>query len=59
VLAAATTWGMSVVGAVLILVVGFLAAGWLSRAVGRTLDRMDRLDLTLRRFAASLVRYLV
>ncbi len=58
-LAAATTWGMSVVGAVLILVVGFLAAGWLSRAVGRTLDRMDRLDLTLRRFAASLVRYLV
>ena len=55
----ATSYVLSVVGAIVILAIGFYAAGWAGRALGRTLDRLDRIDLTLRRFAASAVRYQV
>jgi small conductance mechanosensitive channel len=52
-------YGLSVLGAIAILIFGWLAAGWCSRAAGHALDRMERVDLTLRRFIASLIRYLV
>ena len=59
VMALITHYGLNVVGAIVILIVGWLAAGWCAQAGGRALDRMERVDLTLRRFAVSLIRYLV
>jgi small conductance mechanosensitive channel len=52
-------YGLQVVGAILILIVGWLASGWLSGMAGRALRRVDRLDETIRAFTVSLVRYLV
>ncbi len=54
-----TTYGLKVVGAIAILVIGICVAGWAARATNRALDRLDRIDLTLRRFFASAARYLI
>ena len=43
-----TTYGLSVVGAIVILVVGFMAAGWMRSAVRKALSRIERVDATLR-----------
>ncbi|MCA0423578.1 MAG: mechanosensitive ion channel [Proteobacteria bacterium] len=48
----------SVLGAFVVLVVGFYVASWINRLVVRALDR-SRIDLTLRPLIASMVRYLV
>lgn len=53
------TYGLSAVGGVVILFVGWVIAGWASRATDMTLSRVPSVDLTLRRFIASLVRYLI
>ena len=53
------THGLSALGGVIILIVGWLIAGWASRATSMTLARVHSVDLTLRRFIASLVRYLI
>lgn len=53
------TYGLSALGGVIILIVGWLIAGWASRATDLTLARVPTVDLTLRRFIASLVRYLI
>ena len=55
----ATTYGLDVLGALAILVVGWIAAGWASRATEKALARTRRIDLTLQHFFASLVRYAV
>lgn len=54
-----TTYGLNVLGGIVILIVGWLIAGWASRATDITLARVHSVDLTLRRFIASLVRYLI
>jgi len=54
-----TTYGMSVIGAIVILIVGLWAAKWLSRMLERALKRTDKVDVTLRAFFASLVKYVV
>ena len=54
-----TTYGLDVVGAVVILVVGWIAAGWSARLVDRTIGRSAKLDQTLRGFFSSLVKYFV
>ncbi len=54
-----TTYGLDVVGAVAILIVGWVAAGWASRLVDRTLGRSTKFDQTLRGFFSSFVRYFV
>lgn len=54
-----TTYGLGVVGGVLILIVGWLVAGWAQRAVHRALSRTERIDTTLRNFLSSATRYLV
>lgn len=54
-----SAWGLNVLGAIAILVIGFMAAGWLSRATASALGRSARVDETLRQFLASLVRYAV
>lgn len=54
-----TTYGLDVLGALAILVLGWIAAGWAGRATDRALGRSSRIDVTLRRFFASLVKYSV
>ncbi len=55
----ATTYGMSVIGAIITLIVGWMVAGWLHRTMLRWLSKTDKIDATLRPFLASLVKYLV
>ena len=53
------TYGVSVVGALVLLVVGWIAAGWAQRAVARTLRRSGKADETVTGFLGSLARYAV
>lgn len=59
VLAIITVYGLQVIGAIAILIIGWMAAGWISSAVGKALRRSERMDETLARFFVSAVRYLV
>lgn len=54
-----STWGLSVVGALAILVVGFIAAGWAARLTQSALGKSSKVDDTLRHFLASVVRYAI
>ncbi len=53
------TYGLNVVGAFAILIAGWIGAGWAQRAVNKALGRVKKFDETLRKFAASVVRYLI
>jgi len=53
-----TTWGLKVVGAIVVLIVGRIVAGWARKAVRRVLERRA-VDPTLVPFLASLVYYLL
>ena len=53
-----TTWGIRVVGAIVVLIVGRIAAGWSRRGVRRVLER-SKMDVTLVPFLSSLAYYLV
>ncbi len=53
------TYGVSVIGAIAVLVVGWILAGWASRAVGTGLGKVEKVDETLRGFLANLTRYIV
>lgn len=53
-----TTWGLKVVGAIVVLLVGWIVAGWSRRGMRRVLAR-SKMDATLVPFLASLVFYLV
>jgi small conductance mechanosensitive channel len=55
----ATTYGLDVLAGIVLLIVGWTAAGWAARGVDAALSRLQRFDLTLRRFIASVVRYLI
>lgn len=59
VMAVISVYGLQVVGAIAILVVGWIASGWASKATGRALGRIRNIDETLARFFQSAVRYLV
>lgn len=53
----ATNYGIDTIGALAILILGWMAAGWAGRATERALGRSRRIDLTLQHFFGSLVRY--
>ena len=53
------TYGFNVVGALIVLIVGLIAAGWAKRTVQRMLRRTGRVDDTLTGFLGSLVKYAV
>lgn len=53
------TYGINVVGALIIIVVGFMVAGWARRALERALNRSGKMDATLVRFFGSLLRYAI
>jgi small conductance mechanosensitive channel len=54
-----TTYGLSVIGGVIILIIGWIVAGWARRSVNRGLSKIEKMDITLRHFLASLVRYVI
>lgn len=54
-----TVYGLGAVGGIVILVIGWKAAIWASRATDSALARVQTTDLTLRRFIASVVRYVI
>jgi small conductance mechanosensitive channel len=53
-----STWGIQVVGAIAVLIIGRIAAGWIRRGVRKSLQR-SKMDETLVPFVSSLVYYLV
>lgn len=53
------TYGLSVVGAIVLLILGWVAAGWAQRAVAGMLRRSGKTDETLQGFLGSLARYTV
>jgi len=53
------TYGLNVVGAIIVLIVGLIAAGWAKKMVQRMLRRTGRVDDTLTGFLGSLVKYAV
>lgn len=53
------TYGLSVIGAIAVLIFGWIFAGLASTAVGKALSKLPKVDETLRGFLASTVRYLV
>lgn len=54
-----TTYGLRVLGAIVILVAGWLAAGTIYRAIRRMCDRAAHLDATVTLFLANFARYSV
>ena len=55
----AVDYGMDIVGAIAILVIGWIVAGWVRLAVRRALARLPRADATVISAVSSLARYLV
>lgn len=54
-----TTYGFNVVGAIIVLIIGLLVAGWAKRSVQRMLRRTGKVDDTLIGFLGSLAKYAV
>ncbi len=53
----AVQFGLDLVGALVLLIGGWIVAGWARRSVLRVLDRAPRLDETLKPVIASVARY--
>ena len=56
---AATDYALDIVFALLLLIAGWVVAGWIERHTGKVLKRIDRVDATLRSFVTNLVRYAI
>lgn len=46
-------YGLDVVGAIVILIIGWIIAGWARRVTIRSLSKTDRIDATLRPCSAT------
>jgi len=55
----AVDYSLDLLGAIAILVIGWIVAGWVRLAVRKALARLPRSDTTVTRAVSSLVRYLV
>ncbi len=53
------SYGLNVLGALAIIIIGFMVAGWARRSLERALSRSGRVDPTLVRFFGSLLRYAI
>jgi len=53
------SYGINLVSAVIVLVLGWMFAGWVRGTVQRRLNRFERIDATLKPMIASAARYLV
>lgn len=58
-MAVLTTYGLSVVGAIVILIVGWTVAGWVASSIRRTSAKSERFDTTLGSFFASMAKYAI
>ena len=54
-----TAYALDIVGALLLLIAGWVVAGWIEKHTGKVLKRIDRVDATLRSFVTNLVRYAI
>ena len=54
-----TTYGLSVVGGIAILIVGWIIAGMANRTIRRVMGKREKVDPLLAGFVASLVKYLI
>lgn len=54
-----TVYGLKLIGAVLILIIGWLVSTWANRAIVRLSQRAKKLDPTLTTFLASFVRWAI
>jgi small conductance mechanosensitive channel len=55
----AVTFGADIVGALAILIAGYIIAGWAQNSTRRALDRSGKLDETIKPFLANVVRYTI
>ncbi len=53
------TYGLDVVGAIVILIVGLMFAGWAHRTSLKGFNKIEKLDPMLRGFFASIIKYFV
>lgn len=58
-IAVVTSYGLDVVGAIAILVVGWMLAGWAKRTMTKALMRVKSIDDMLTGFFSSLVKYVI
>ncbi|MDH5188629.1 MAG: mechanosensitive ion channel [Rhodospirillaceae bacterium] len=54
-----TVYGLDVLGAIIILVVGMWFAGWVSRMVAKALGKASKIDATLISFFSSTAKYVI
>ncbi len=59
VIAIGVDYGIDIVGAIVLLIIGWTLAGWVRRGVRHSLDRVPRMDETLKPFLAKLVWYVI
>jgi len=52
-------YGVDMIGAITLLIIGWMIAGWVRRGVRHALDRIPRMDETLKPFLAKLVWYVI
>ena len=52
-------YGLDIIGAIVILIIGWTIAGWARRVTARGLGRMERMDATIKLILANMVRYVV
>ena len=52
-------YGVDIVGAIVLLVIGWTVAGWARRGIRHALERVPRMDETLKPFLAKLVWYVI
>lgn len=54
-----TTYGLSVIGAIVILIVGWTVAGWVAKSIRTSSAKSERIDTTLGSFFASMAKYAI
>lgn len=59
VIALIATYGLNVIGGIVILLVGWMVANWIGKTVRRQLEKSKKVDATLTGFLSNLVRYTV
>jgi small conductance mechanosensitive channel len=52
-------YGLKIIGAVIILILGWVAAGFVARAITKAFSRFSRIDATITTFTASTAKYAV
>lgn len=55
----ATSYGLNIIGAILILIIGWIIAGWARGVVAKMLGKSAKIDVTLTSFLSSSVRYII